>query len=128
MLAKKEAICARLSCLLNKLFSVLVNPMDLEKNVFAKSGSFRYSSIAVQFVEPGVRIRLGTPLKPARWLCGLFLFCPGCKRTTAGASSDPALRSSRTYVHNRPVFVFLLPATARGQACHQQGSLPSVST
>ncbi len=39
----------------------------------------------------------------------------------AGASADPALRSSRTYVHNRPVFVFLLPGNSTGPGYHRHG-------
>ncbi|SQH40900.1 Uncharacterised protein [Salmonella enterica] len=47
---------------------------------------------------------------------------------TGGASEEPALRPSRTYVHNRPVFVFLLPDNSTGTGVSSAWSLPSVNT
>jgi hypothetical protein len=41
------------------------------------AGSFRYLSIAVQFVEPGVRIRLQNTAEAGRWLCGWMPFLSG---------------------------------------------------
>jgi hypothetical protein len=41
------------------------------------AGGFRYPAIAVQLVEPGVRIRLQHTAEPARWVCGWMPFLSG---------------------------------------------------
>lgn len=57
----------------------------------------------------------GSTLKLALMRC-----CPGCfpcrfgeyANQTAGGDDEPALRSSRTYVQMRPVFVFFRPGAS----------------
>lgn len=47
---------------------------------------------------------------------------------TAGAITEPALRSSRTYVHSRPVLVLPLPGSSTGTGVSFACSFPSVRT
>jgi len=79
------------------------------------AGGFRYPAIAVQLIEPSIRPRLQYSTEAGKMGLRMesFLFRLQANHT-AGASADPALRSSRTYVHNRPVFVFLLPGNNTG--------------
>jgi hypothetical protein len=75
------------------------------------AGGFRYLAIAVQLVEPGVRIGPQDTTEPGKM--GLrrvdAFFCPGCKRTTPPARLLIQRQSSRTYVHNRSVFASYCP-------------------
>ncbi len=69
------------------------------------AGSFRYA-IAIQLVEPGVRIRLQHTAEASKMSLRMDAFLSGCERTSLQVPTlTPALRSSRTYAHNRPVFI-----------------------
>lgn len=92
------------------------------------AGSFRYLPIAVQLVEPGVRIRLQNAAEAHKMALRVDAFSVRAVGDhIASTSPDPALRSSRTYVHKRPVFVFLLPGNNTGTGESSAWSLPSVS-
>jgi hypothetical protein len=102
--------------------------MDLSADM-SPTGGFRYPAIAVQLVELGVCIRLPHTAEAGKMGLRMDAFLSGLYANhTAGASSDPALRSSRTYVHNCPVLVFLLPGNSTGTGVSSAVSLPSVST
>jgi hypothetical protein len=56
-------------------------------------------------------------------------FSAGLKtNNVAVASVEPALWLTRTYVHNCPLFIFVLPGNSTGTGMSSVWSLPSVST
>ena len=69
------------------------------------AGSFRYPTIAIQLVEPGVRIRfLQHTAEASKMSLRMDAFSVrAVSEPHTGVNADPALRSSRTYAHNRPV-------------------------
>ena len=90
---------------------------------------FLYMAVAVELVEPGVGISLQYATEACKMGLRVDTFSVrAVSEPHCGASADPALRSSRTYVHKRPVFVFLLPGNSTGTGISSAWSLPSVRT
>lgn len=105
-----------------------MNIMDFTPGMGPARG-FLYMAVAVKLIEPGVGVSLQYSTEACKMGLKVDAFSVRLYANhTAGASTDPALRSSRTYVHNRPVFVFLLPGNRTGMGVSSAWSLPSVST